>query len=477
MRSTSALLVMAASAVTGVARAEDRPVAAHAEPEVEPTRALEARVAALEAERAEHAKRDAHAILVSGYVHADWVLFRQSSQDEVTQDGAPLNEDRFVLRRARLRAERDHGLFHGAFEIDGNTVSGPQLRPLNAEASVKWPAESPYARAPWAYDPAGSGPASVDGSDRAPANRQAAATNTPWFMVTAGLFRTPFGFEVQESERQRPWLERATVSSALFPQSFDLGLRVVGGVSFVRYSLGVMNGDPIGERTFPGRDPNKSKDLVFRVGGATAVTKEVRIEAGVSGLTGRGFSKGQPATKDVLQWQDSNDDGVVDATELAIRSGSPATPSSGFKRYAMGADLRASAVLPVLGELALRGEIVRAQNLDRGLVVSDPVAATRDLRQLGYYLGVSQEVTGWALVAARYDRYDPDADAREQTPFAIVARDRSLSTWSFSATVRARLARLVAQFDHRTNALGRDASGAPTTLADDSFTLRGEVRF
>jgi len=42
---------------------------------------------------------------------------------------------------------------------------------------------------------------------------------------------------------------------------------------------------------------------------------------------------------------------------------------------------------------------------------------------------------------------------------------------------RASMARLVAQYDHRTNALARDASGAPATLADDSFTLRGEVRF
>jgi hypothetical protein len=52
-----------------------------------------------------------------------------------------------------------------------------------------------------------------------------------------------------------------------------------------------------------------------------------------------------------------------------------------------------------------------------------------------------------------------------------------MSTWSFSATGRTKSARLVAQYDHRQNALGRDASGRPTTLADDSFILRAEVRF
>ncbi|MBX3221194.1 MAG: hypothetical protein KF795_11795 [Labilithrix sp.] len=432
---------------------------------------LEARVARLENEAAE--RREAPLVL-SGYVHMDWVVFRQSSQDEVTQDGQPLNEDRFLLRRARLRAERDYGLFHGAFEVDANTLNGPQLRPINAEASFKWPASRAYPRTPWAHDPS---PPRV--SWDAPREKSDARDHdAPWFMVTAGLFRTPFGFEVPESERERPWLERATMSAAMFPQSFDLGLRVLGGYRFLRYAFAIMNGDPIGERTFPGRDPNESKDLVFRIGGATAVTERIRVDGGLSGVSGRGFHRGTAATKDLMQWQDSNADGIVDnTTEIQVIPGSPATPSESFKRFAVGADLRATITLPTLGDLHLRAEVVRGNNLDRGLFVSDPVAMTRDLRQLGYYLGASQEITRWALVGVRYDRYDPDADAREQEPFALVPRDTSMSTWSFSATGRTRVARLVAQYDRRQNALGRDTSGRPTTLADDSFTLRAEVRF
>lgn len=442
----------------------------------EPARAdLEARVARLEKE-AEARRAAPLPVAVSGYVHMDWVVFRQSSQDEVTQAGEPLNEDRFLLRRARLRAERDQGLFHGAFELDANTIQGLQVRPVNAEASFKWPADRTYARTPWAYDP--STPRVGSEAPSTGAARPNASTSEPWFMVTAGLFRTPFGYEVAESERDRPWLERSTMSSALFPQSFDLGLRVVGGFRFLRYALGIMNGAPIGERTFPGRDPNESKDLVFRIGGATAVTSGFIVEGGVSGVTGRGFHAGQPATKDLIQWQDSNADGIVDnTTEIQVIPGSPATPSESFKRFAVGADLRATITLPALGDLHLRAEVVRASNLDRGLFVSDPVVATRDLRQLGYYVGASQEITQWALVGVRYDRYDPDADAREQEPFALVPRDLAMSTWSFSAAGRTRVARLVAQYDHRQNALGRDASGRPTTLADDSFTLRAEVRF
>jgi hypothetical protein len=414
-------------------------------------------------------------VVFSGFVQIDWNLWRQSSQNEVTQDGKPLNDDRFLIRRARIRGERDFGYVHGTVELDTNTVDGVQVRPTSAEVSFKWPATRPYARTPWAYDTAGSRPRlSMD----APARPDARAAAAPWFRVTAGLLRTPFGVEVPEWDYDRTFLERSSAFGALFPGTVDLGAGIFGGFRFVRYALAVMNGDPIGEKAFPGLDPNKSKDLVFRLGAATRVTDEVIVEAGFSGLTGRGFHKGNPATVDQIQWQDANANGIIDdPTELVVIPGAPATPSATFKRFAVGADLSVTATLPVVGDLHVRGEIVRAQNLDRGLFVSDPIAATRDLRQLGWYLGASQDLTPWAQLGVRYDRYDPDSDAREQEPFAVVPRDLAMSTWAFTAVARAWLVRLIAEYDHRANALGRDVSGRPTTLADDGFSLRAEMRF
>jgi hypothetical protein len=416
-------------------------------------------------------------IAVSGFAQVDWNVARQSSQNEVSQDGQPLNDDRFLVRRARIRLERDFGLIHAVGELDANTVDGIQVRPTDVEVTVKWPANRPFTRTPWAYDPTGSSPRFSMERQVAPAP-DAPVVREPWFRVSAGLMRTPFGFEVPEWDFDRPFLERSTVASALFPGTYDLGLGIFGGFRFVRYALAVLNGDPIGEKTFPGRDPNKSKDLVFRVGGASRLAEAVVLEGGVSGLTGRGFHKGNPATTDTIQWQDANNNGIVDdLTEIQVIPGSPATPSQAFKRFAVGADLRATVALPVIGDLHLRAEIVRAENLDRGLFVSDPVVQTRDLRQLGWYLGAAQDVTPWAQVGVRYDRYDPDADAREQEPFHLVPRDLSMSTWAFTGVVRAWLFRLIAEYDHRNNALGRDVSGRPTTLADDGFTLRAEMRF
>jgi hypothetical protein len=396
-------------------------------------------------------------LAISGYVHADWAVFRESSQNEVNPStGEPLNEDRFLIRRARLRLESDQGLVHGVFVLDANTVRGPQVRPWNLEASLKWPTTTAY-----------RGPAAIAQS----------TSDEPFVIVSAGLLITPFGFEVPELENQRPFLERSTMAGELVPQSYDLGVRVLGGYRFVNYALGIMNGDPIGESTFPGRDPNKSKDLVFRVGAVAEVTSGLRFDAGFSGLTGRGFHKGASPSKDQLVWRDQNEDGQVQQTELQVLAGSPATPSEGFQRFALGADARVRMKLPVLGDLMLRGELVRAKNLGRGTFVADPVAASRDLRELGWVLSVTQEITQWALVGVRYDTYDPDADARDQRPFALVPRDSSVSTWAFMATARWKKARLVAEYDHRESSLGRDVTGAPTTLADDSFTLRAAVAF
>ena len=74
-----------------------------------------------------------------------------------------------------------------------------------------------------------------------------------------GLFKIPFGFEVMERDRDRIFTERSTFIRALFPGEYDLGARLAGGWRFVRYALAVQNGEPIGENTFPVRDPTRPK--------------------------------------------------------------------------------------------------------------------------------------------------------------------------------------------------------------------------
>lgn len=69
-----------------------------------------------------------------------------------------------------------------------------------------------------------------------------------------------------ESDRERLFLERSTTERALFPGEYDVGARLQGGWRSCATSLAVQNGEPIGEKSFPVRDPNHQKDWVGRLG-------------------------------------------------------------------------------------------------------------------------------------------------------------------------------------------------------------------
>ena len=238
-----------------------------------------------------------------------------------------------------------------------------------------------------------------------------------------------------------------------------------------------MNGNPIGDKVFPDLDPVRAKDLVGRLGVDFEIAPGVRFQAGVSGDTGTGFHPGTPATKNVLVWQDQNGDGLVEPNEIAAIGGSPATPSQVFHRFALGGDARLIVRFAPLGDLSLRAEALNALNLDRGLEVADPVGAGHDLREVGWSGGATQEVTRWAMVGARYDQLQPGRRRQPRARGQPVPIDRTYSTLALMAMLRYQGARLLLEYDINRNPLGIGANGAPTTLADNALTLRGQVVF
>lgn len=385
---------------------------------------------------------------ITGFVQADWSLFRQSSEDQVNPSTlAPLNEERFSIRRARLRTTLERGYAAGALEFDGSTTNGSSARIVGAEASFKLQGES---------------------ADTAP---------VPLLMATVGLFKIPFGFELLQSDRDRLFLERSTAERALFPGEYDVGARLQGGWRFARYAIAVQNGNPLGERAFPGRDPNAAKDITGRVGVETPITDTVSVSGGVSGLTGKGFHRGTPATKATLQWSDRNEDGVLQPNEIVSSPGAAATPSSNFSRFAFGADLRFVITVPELLTATVYGELYWAKNLDRALLIADPLGTSgRDYREFGAYAAATFEVRELVLLGARYDVYDPDRDSTDPTK-PLVPTDFSYGTLSLVAGLRIPGARVVVEYDHNKNHLGRDTAGRPTNLKDDTVILRGEMSF
>jgi hypothetical protein len=381
---------------------------------------------------------------LSGFIQSD-LAFRQSSDDQLNSStSAPLNEDRFLIRRARLRSGYETPYWLGALELDANTVSGGQVRVVGAEVSARWPA----------------------------------AAQPALVQATLGLFKIPFGFEVLESDRDRLFLERSTIIRALFPGEYDLGGRVNGAWHFLRYAVAVQNGEPIGERTFPLRDPNRAKDVVGRVGIDEALGERTRVLGGVSALYGRGFHKGTPATKSTLVWQDRNESGSFDDGELQVTPGVAATPSANFSRFALGIDGRLAWNTPGLGPTVVYGEVIWAKNLDRTLMVADPLGPLgRDLREFGFYGALIQDVGSHLQLGVRFDYYDPDRDATDLQGAQLRPSTMAYQSLALAAAVRSGPGRLVFEYDINRNHLGRDNTGLPTNLADNVFTIRSEVKF
>jgi hypothetical protein len=379
---------------------------------------------------------------VSGYLQTQFE-FHQDSEDQLRQGGAVLNQDRFLVRRGRLRISRDWDWASIVFELDGNTTKGPSARIQKGEASLV------YGRSKVKGEPA-------------------------ILTLTAGMFDLPFGFEMTESAKVRWFMERSITSRALFPGEPDVGMKLHGGVAFLRYSVAVTNGEPLDERSgFGLQDPNANKDVTVRLGVDTKASELLSVAGGVSYNVGKGFHPGTDATKSTIAAQDSNGDGIPES--ILVNAGSAATPSENFSRWALGADLQLR-FKSRIGMTCLYGEVVAAQNLDRALVIADPTIKDINVREFGGYVGFIQELTRYFVVGIRGDVYDPNADwlderGGRQLPTSL----RVYGLSPMAGFVLPDRARLLFQWDLQDNRFARDDRGVPTRLKNNAVTARLQV--
>ncbi|MEP7122465.1 MAG: hypothetical protein ABJE95_16205 [Byssovorax sp.] len=381
----------------------------------------------------------------SSYVQAQYE-HHQDSEDQLRQGGVLLNQDRFVLRRARLKIEKEWEYAAILAEIDGNSVKGPAIGFQHAEASILY-----------------------RGGKGVPA--------APLLKLTLGLFDVPFGNELTESPKARFFQERSLGSRSFFPAEPDLGLRIATQLGWLRASVALMNGEPLGEKSgLSLRDPNSGKDIVARAGAVVHPSSHVDLAGGVSVLNGKGFHPGTDAGKASVVWKDVNENGQIDAGELTASPATSATLSQSFDRWAVGGDLRIGLETPV-GWLRIEGELTLGSNMDRGLFVADPVLTSIDSRELGVSVGATQEILKYGVVGFRFDSYDPNADSRDRQGGKLLPSSQTIRT--FSPVIGLMIpdrARLLFQYDVERDKLGRDPRGVPADLANDTWTLRLQVQ-
>jgi hypothetical protein len=383
-------------------------------------------------------------LVLSGYVQPQYQQ-SQASQDQLDANGNPLNQNRFLIRRARLRLDRGWDYAFATIEVDGNNLNGIAFGLRRAEGTLL-----------------------LRGSDPAA---------PPLAFLSAGLTGIPFGYELYEPNRTRLFLERTTASRAFFPGDPDFGATIGGALGFFRYSLSAFDGTPVpdSEPSALGWDPTAEKDFMARFGAETKPLKDLGVSGGVSFVGGSGFHAGTTPTKASLQWQDANGNGVVDSGEIIGVPGQAATPSQTFPHWAIGVDVQVRLRTPI-GRGLLYGEAYVGSNFDRGLFVADPVETGVNLREVGWYVAYVQEITKYGLIGLRVDSYNPNGDSTTQLGANILPRDQTITTWSpLVGLVLPDRARLVFEYDHILNNEGVSPQGVPTSLPQDQWALRLQV--
>jgi phosphate-selective porin len=380
---------------------------------------------------------------IGGYLQTQFET-DQLSVDQLQQGGAPLNQNRFTLRRGRLRLDRGWEYANATLELDANTTRGMNVGIRRAEASVLYRGNNGYEL-------------------------------PPLVMLSVGVTDLPFGFELLESSSVRPFMERSQGSLALFPTEMDVGMKLSGAISFVRYAFAVSNGEPVDTLNRYPRDPNAAKDYSGRVGVETRPLDALSISGGTSFYQGTGLHAGTDASKPSFTWLDINEDRAIQPNELQAVPGASAQPSLNFKRWAYGLDLELT-LRTNFGATRLVAEGFLASNLDRGYLVADPAVGQNDIREAGGYVALVQDVTRWGQVGFRASYYDPNSDFFDSLRGRQVPT--SLSTTTLSPMVALHWqdrARLSVQYDFVRDSLAKDSSGVPTDAKNNHLTVRLQV--
>ena len=259
---------------------------------------------------------------VGGYLQADAVAYSQASEAEVSPEGGPLNQTRFLIRRGRLALRYSHGLAGGALQIDVNTVNGPAARPVNAELFLDWSSST-------------RSDLGVRGS--------------------LGLLKIPFGREVMEASRDRFFLERSNAAEAFFPGVWDLGAKLEA--RWARSAAGPRGDERRADRRTdlswprsqsgqgcrrPGRHRRFSGTLA--PGG-----RRRRVCVGVAFTAGRrpARTRWSGATSTRTAW-------CRPPRSRPSRAARP-SPSASFDRFALGGDARLTVTLPYAGRAGGHG--------------------------------------------------------------------------------------------------------------------------
>jgi hypothetical protein len=377
----------------------------------------------------------------SGYIQGRYE-WREDSRSGVDTSNRPTNFDRFLVRRARLKATYTGENAEYMLQIDA-TGDGVVLRDAEATFVDTWT------------------PAAL--------------------RITAGQFKLPFGYEVLQSSGDREMPERARVIRALFPNERDRGVRVQSRWEWFRFSGAAVNGNFTNDAVYTTFDQNRYSDLYGRIGGDFDW-----IVFGISGAFGQKILT-PTITQARVTGTDANMDGMISGDEVVLLTPTSVPVSRLYDIWRVGADVQTYFNTPI-GGLALKGELVLGKETNLAFRGTSQDAC-RDLKQFGWILTGIQNIGDSFGFVARLDQYNPNRDVAMGTSATCMSAASAAANDKIT-TLGAGLLyyisgnlKLSGVYEHvwRNDVLGRDALPANTNpslwVPTDLLTMQLQAKF
>jgi hypothetical protein len=305
-----------------------------------------------------------------------------------TSIGSTTNGDFFRFRRDRLKTEYvfDNDAGRLVFEIEPISSVGTIARNIEAVGTAHW----------------------------------ASGFKTDF---AAGMFKVPFGFEVLQSDADRPFIERSWGEQNLTPGEFDTGARAYSSLGPVKLQLAAVNGNMVGMPSFTVLpDLNHGKDFYGRL----AVNVCDFATLGVSGTYGQGMVQSTTATRD---YNRGGFNGEV-----------------GLHYPLLGTDV---------GQTKVFSEVTVGQNMDKGVHYAfalPSLTGGSDQTELNVMVRVEQDLSKWATLGLRYDRYTTN----------VALSNNNRETYGAVAAVHFnKNLQLMTEYDHATDRMHASGSAAP----------------
>jgi phosphate-selective porin len=293
----------------------------------------------------------------SGYLQGRWET-AQNKSDTVKVEKSPavltpVNNERFYIRRARLKLTYDSSpLSQAVLYFDGG--QDRTLRLLEAYVTLL---------DPW----------------------------TPYHThaLTVGQMNVPFGYEIERSSSVRELPERSRAENILFSGERDRGIKLVDQWTLkFETVVAIMNGGGINQPDFPNTDPTRGKDVMVRARYAQGT-----IDGAVSYYTGRNTT---PLTGPDIQ---------TDKTRLGLDAQFyyelPIVGGGSLKgEYFGGKNVNADSLKALVVEPTTANPV---RLLKAG---ADPAHLATDF--VGWYAMWVQNLGEKLQLAVRYDAFDPN---------------------------------------------------------------------